>query len=673
MMLPHVAFRSRLAGRLFLYFLLGAFFPILLFGYLTDWQMGLQMRETHEQYLFRTAGMFNQFYLNRLMQLEDALRMLRGGGEWAGNSDTSPRRFFLSVERGSLAGSGLSEEERMHLAAGHPLLTVRPDGRGQMTLHLLLADSAGGNYLDAVPKTEALWGISEQLPLPSDTTLHVLTPDGQPLFSSFDAVISWPESALRTVLAQSHGLVELNGSESAMRCYFRELFLKGHFLYPRWTLVLVQDADKAQASRTSFMTLFPLLVTLCLSMVLYMILVAIRRSLTPLATLRSMARRVAEQDFEARVEISSGDEVEELGHAFNSMAVQLKQQFRALGTQAAIDREILSALDVDTVVTTALDYFSSTFGASFTALFLWDKDVFRVFLHEREGEFQVFTVGMDMRYRDRLWGRLLNAGWIDAADIPELGRLVEQRTDSGGLVCSVPRHGPPMGMLCLSGMAPVDVAHLDLAGRTLNQIAVAFTNIRLVRELNEFNWGTIEALARAVDEKSSWTQGHSNRVAALAMELAEHMGWSESELEVMHRAALLHDLGKIGIPSEVLDKPSRLTEEEFALIQTHPDRGAKILEPVPAYAEIIPMVRHHHERFDGSGYPGRLSGQDIPLGARILAVADVYDAVSVTRPYRKAWSHAESCDFLLKNAGTQFDPDVVAAFMELWCGEEPAQ
>jgi putative nucleotidyltransferase with HDIG domain len=223
-----------------------------------------------------------------------------------------------------------------------------------------------------------------------------------------------------------------------------------------------------------------------------------------------------------------------------------------------------------------------------------------------------------------------------------------------------------MGFMCLGDVLSVDVAHLDLAGRTLNQIAVAFSNIRLLRELHEFNWGTLEALARAVDEKSSWTHGHSNRVAALAIELAEQMGWSDAELDLLHRAALLHDLGKIGIPLEILDKPDRLNDEEFAVIRTHPDRGAKILEPVRAYAPVIPMVRHHHERYDGSGYPDGLAGTTIPLGARILAVADVYDAVSVTRPYREAWSHAEVCAYLRENAGTLFDPEVVAAFMVLW-------
>jgi putative nucleotidyltransferase with HDIG domain len=223
-----------------------------------------------------------------------------------------------------------------------------------------------------------------------------------------------------------------------------------------------------------------------------------------------------------------------------------------------------------------------------------------------------------------------------------------------------------MGFLCLGDVSSVDVAHLDLAGRTLNQIAVAFTNIRLLRELHEYNWGTLEALARAVDEKSSWTQGHSNRVAALAMELAEQMGWTDADLDLLHRAALLHDLGKIGISREILDKPGRLNEVEFSVIRTHPDRGAKILEPVRAYASVIPMVRHHHERYDGSGYPDGLAGAAIPLGARILAVADVYDAVSVTRPYRKAWSHAEACVYLRQNAGILFDPQVVEVFMLLW-------
>ena len=131
------------------------------------------------------------------------------------------------------------------------------------------------------------------------------------------------------------------------------------------------------------------------------------------------------------------------------------------------------------------------------------------------------------------------------------------------------------------------------------------------------------------------------------------------------RAALLHDVGKVGIPLSVLDKPGALNDDEYEIIKKHPTIGARILEPIASYADIIPIVLQHHERFDGKGYPGGISGNDIDIGARILAVADVYDALISDRPYRKGWAVERVVDLIRKEAGCQFDPDVVDVFLAI--------
>jgi HD-GYP domain-containing protein (c-di-GMP phosphodiesterase class II) len=128
---------------------------------------------------------------------------------------------------------------------------------------------------------------------------------------------------------------------------------------------------------------------------------------------------------------------------------------------------------------------------------------------------------------------------------------------------------------------------------------------------------------------------------------------------------LLHDIGKIGIPVSILDKPNRLTDEEYSIVQGHSRIGARILEPIAAYAAVIPMVLHHHEHFDGKGYPDGLHGESIDLGARILAVADVFDSLISDRPYRKAMEYTRVLEILKQGAGYQFDPDVVRAFMNV--------
>jgi putative nucleotidyltransferase with HDIG domain len=141
------------------------------------------------------------------------------------------------------------------------------------------------------------------------------------------------------------------------------------------------------------------------------------------------------------------------------------------------------------------------------------------------------------------------------------------------------------------------------------------------------------------------------------------MGWADRQVETLFRGGLLHDIGKIGIPLAILDKPGKLTDEEYAKVKDHSAIGAKILEPIKAYADIIPMVIQHHERYDGKGYPSGLAGQAIDINARILAVADVYDALISSRPYRQGWIEDKVITLLKNEAGRQFDPQVVEAFL----------
>jgi HD-GYP domain-containing protein (c-di-GMP phosphodiesterase class II) len=154
------------------------------------------------------------------------------------------------------------------------------------------------------------------------------------------------------------------------------------------------------------------------------------------------------------------------------------------------------------------------------------------------------------------------------------------------------------------------------------------------------------------------------------MAIGRQMQLGEDEIERLHRGGLLHDVGKIGIPPAVLDKPGALDPEELAIVQAHPVVGARILQPIGAYEDVIGIVRHHHERFDGDGYPDRLAGARIPFLARVLAVADVYDALVSDRPYRAGWVPDAAISHISERAGSHFDPDVVKAFLDLVDGEQ---
>jgi putative two-component system response regulator len=175
----------------------------------------------------------------------------------------------------------------------------------------------------------------------------------------------------------------------------------------------------------------------------------------------------------------------------------------------------------------------------------------------------------------------------------------------------------------------------------------------------------IAALAEAVDAKDTYTRGHSGRVAVYARMLAERMELTNQEIERVYRMALLHDVGKIGIPDAVLNKPGKLTDEEFALIKSHTERGGDILGKVRSMPELSTGARWHHERFDGNGYPDGVRGEDIPLEARIICVADCYDAMTSDRVYRKHLSQEVVRREIEANAGTQFDPQIARLMLQI--------
>jgi putative nucleotidyltransferase with HDIG domain len=202
-----------------------------------------------------------------------------------------------------------------------------------------------------------------------------------------------------------------------------------------------------------------------------------------------------------------------------------------------------------------------------------------------------------------------------------------------------------------------------IVGQLATQLGVGLTNARLLEEIDRANWEMVEALSRAIDAKSPWTAGHSTRVTMVGLALGRRLGFDDRQLESVHRGGLLHDIGKLGIPVEILDKPGQLSVEEMDVMKQHPAIGARIVQPISAYADVVAAVRHHHERYDGTGYPDRLAGEAIPMIARIFAVADVFDSLASPRPYREAWDHRRVLDYIVEGAGTQFDPRVVEAFL----------
>ncbi len=186
------------------------------------------------------------------------------------------------------------------------------------------------------------------------------------------------------------------------------------------------------------------------------------------------------------------------------------------------------------------------------------------------------------------------------------------------------------------------------------------------KNMRDLFMSAIASLAAAIDERDPYTRGHSERVTEYSMAIADEMGLDPKVKEEVQVAALLHDIGKIGIDDSVLRKPGRLTEAEFRQIKEHPEKGANIMAPIKQLEKIIPSMRHHHERYDGAGYPDGLRGDAIPLPARIIAVADTFDAMTSDRPYQAARPESEVVENLKEWSGTRYDPEVYEAFVKAY-------
>jgi HD-GYP domain-containing protein (c-di-GMP phosphodiesterase class II) len=213
---------------------------------------------------------------------------------------------------------------------------------------------------------------------------------------------------------------------------------------------------------------------------------------------------------------------------------------------------------------------------------------------------------------------------------------------------------------------------IDLCAALSGQSALAISNAKLYKraqqavvDITRAYDATLEGWSRILDMRDRVTDEHTHRVADLTVDLATKMGIPESELGDMRRGALLHDIGKMGIPDAILQKPDKLTETEWAIMQTHPELAYQFLSHINYLAPAIDIPYCHHEKWDGTGYPRKLKGDEIPLAARIFTVVDVFDALTSDRPYRKAWEKEDALAYIREQSGRHFFPESAKAFLEL--------
>lgn len=237
------------------------------------------------------------------------------------------------------------------------------------------------------------------------------------------------------------------------------------------------------------------------------------------------------------------------------------------------------------------------------------------------------------------------------------------------LVHPIERDGETLGYLIAGGKQgddpQVSSHETKLIESISGMLGAALENAELYHRQKLTFMGTVKALSAAIDAKDQYTRGHSERVAMLSAMLAERVGYSSEEAERIRISGLVHDVGKIGVPEAVLCKPARLTDAEFEMIKRHPTIGHEIIKDIPDLQDLLPGVLHHHERWDGHGYPAGLAGEAIPRMARIMALADTFDAMSSNRAYRSGLPREKVFEEFRSCAGTQFDPELVGPFLSL--------
>jgi putative nucleotidyltransferase with HDIG domain len=237
------------------------------------------------------------------------------------------------------------------------------------------------------------------------------------------------------------------------------------------------------------------------------------------------------------------------------------------------------------------------------------------------------------------------------------------------LMVPIQARGKAVGVVHLAvpaGAGSFSQRDLSLLGILANQAGISLENARLYEAVRQDYVDVIQALAGAVDARDHYTREHSNRVSLYAVLIARQLKLDDAMVEAIQFGGLLHDIGKIGIPDQILNKPARLTEDEFRVMKGHSSLGAGLLRRVESLSHLVPLVLYHHERFDGKGYPEGLAGKKIPLGARILNVADSFETITSDRVYHKARSLQEGLDEIRRCSGGQFDPELVDAFEKVF-------
>lgn len=688
--------RSKVAQRMSILFIICALFPIVILALLSFRNVTNQLYQQSQSRLHQANKLISMAIYERLVLLGTELNRVASDVKAVPPinpaSTTQAHGIHLKDRVNSLEiltdkdisvslfgeiknRPQISSEMRKEIFSGQTLVITQCDP--DRISHIYMSRSVEpAPYNKCILQSEIdpdyLWLVADESSLPPLTKLLVLDHAQNVLFSSWGSANAVPTELTRNRTNRSPVFFEWAEGQTRYLANQRELFLQSGFASQNWTIILSEPKAYSFAPIAYFKKTFPLVILLSIWVVLFLSLSQIRRSLAPLQQLKEGAQRVAQKDFDTRVIIKSHDEFSEVASSFNEMAAQLGRQFKTLTTIAELDGAILSSLDAQKIVKTLLGRIPVIFPCQGTAITILSANT------SSSG----WTYTAKNNPGHDIPAERIN---IEPADIQRLEANPETFSLGGGeplppYVRTLSRQGirwfqvfpvflkqDLAGIICLGYENSPRLSQEDLnqARQLSDQVGIALSNAELVAEVEQFNWGTLTALARAIDAKSSWTAGHSERVTKIALAISRAADFSESERNIVLRAGSVHDIGKLGIPNELLDKPGALTPQEKIIVQQHPQLGARILEPISAYTDIIRIVLEHHENYDGSGYPNGLARGQISIYSRIFSVADGYDAMTSDRPYRKALDRKSAVERIKMEAGKKYDPMVVDLFLTI--------
>ncbi len=437
--------------------------------------------------------------------------------------------------------------------------------------------------------------------------------------------------------------------------------------------ILISRGPRAIDINTVFWAVF---ITGSLAFIGYLIM---RNSLSNLTRASAAAREVAKGDLSRRIDVEKyGDnEITQLARTFNEVVQKLENNIKQLEKSRNTVQEVLlrvasgvsSTENVDKflelILETTVDALDGNHGI---LLLLTDNDKEMV-IKSAHGLGSAYSPGQKIPLDEEV------AGWVIRQKKPLLIPRLHKTQDAAvvsafepPLICApLVFQNKVLGAVLVSGKKQEEHFKEDelvILSNLASQIALAIENSRLNADNIKTYLETVTALALAVEARDVYSRGHSDRVGDYSVQVAKKLGWSAEKIAAIKAAAQLHDVGKIGIADEILRKPDFLNDLEHQIMQQHPLIGEGIIIPLHGFSHLRDPIRHHHEWINGEGYPDRLKGDQISMEAKILAVADSFDAMTTNRPYRKGMTYSEAKAELLRYRGVRYDPAVVDAFIE---------